>query len=106
MGETASLRAKLEQFLRRVEKDFPVNRLILFGSRARGRAKAHSDVDLLVVSPGFRPLDFVGRGARMYDYWDLDIPVDFLCYTPEEFRSLRRRLTLVREAVENGVELK
>jgi predicted nucleotidyltransferase len=105
-GQRVSLRAKLRKFRARVERDFPVHRLILFGSRARGRAKPHSDVDLLVVSPSFRGLDSVERGARMYGYWDLDYPVDFLCYSPEEFRRLRRRITLVREAAENGTELK
>ncbi len=89
-----------------MEKDFRIRRLILFGSRARGTARRHSDVDLIVVSPGFHGLDGVERDARMYDYWDADYPVDFLCYTPEEFNRLRRRITLVREAAETGVSLR
>ena len=34
---------------------------------------------------------------------DLPYAVDFLCYTPEEFRQLSRRVTLVREAIQEGV---
>ena len=33
----------------------PVRRIILFGSRARGDARADSDFDLLVVLPGIAP---------------------------------------------------
>lgn len=39
----------------------------------------------------------------MYDYWDLRYPVDFLCYTPEEFKKLSKQITTVREAVKEGV---
>ena len=41
----------------------------------------------------------------MYDYWSLKYPVDFLCYTPEEFNKLKKQITIVREAVENGIEI-
>jgi len=42
----------------------------------------------------------------MYDYWELDLPVDFLCYTPKEFDKLKNKITIVKEAVENGIEIK
>ncbi len=106
MGNNADLTTGLKRFLEHVDRDFPVRRLILFGSRARGNARRFSDVDLIVVSPRFRKLNSIERGARMYDYWDMDYPVDFLCYTPEEFRRMKDRPTLVREAVEHGVALR
>jgi len=106
MGKRTALSAGLQRFLDQVDGDFPVSRMILFGSRARGKARRFSDVDLIVVSPRFRRLSSIERGARMYDYWDLDYPADFLCYTPEEFDRLKARPTLVREAVEHGVALR
>jgi predicted nucleotidyltransferase len=48
----------VEEFKRRVERQFPgeLIRLVVFGSRVRGEATAESDLDLLVVtrSEGWR----------------------------------------------------
>lgn len=79
--------------------------MIFFGSRISGKAAKGSDIDLLIVSPKFRGLDFIERGSKMYDYWNLKYPVDFLCYTPEEFKTLSRRVTIVKEAVESGADI-
>lgn len=38
-------------------------------------------------------------------YWDLNYPVDFLGYTPEEFNKLRKRIIIVKHAVEEGIEI-
>ena len=89
-----------------VNKEMPIKKMILFGSRANGKAKKGSDVDLLIVSKKFENLDFFERGAKMYDYWDLKYPVDFICYTPKEFDRLKKMVTIVREAVRNGIVVK
>ena len=41
--------AQIRALSRRIATQFNPDRIILFGSRARGRAHADSDVDLLVV---------------------------------------------------------
>jgi len=105
MGGKKSIKEKLKAFKEKVNKDMPVKKMILFGSRAQGKTGRDRDIDLIVVSPEFRKLDFFRRGARMYDYWDLRYPVDFLCYTPEEFKKLSKMITIVREAVKTGIEI-
>ena len=97
---------KLKEFKMKLNIDIPTDRVILFGSRANGRPNRWSDFDLIIVSPKFKKLNFFKRGAKMYDYWNLDYPVDFLCYTPEEFNKLRKQITIVKEAVERGIEIK
>ena len=79
--------------------------MILFGSRAKGKTGKDRDIDLIVVSSRFKRLDFFERGAKMYNYWNLDYPVDFLCYTPEEFKRLREHITIVSEALKEGIEI-
>jgi len=96
---------KLTDFKKRVNKDIPLKKMIFFGSRATGKPHRYSDIDLIIVSPAFRKLDFFKRGAKMYDYWDLRIPVDFLCYSPEEFKKLRKQTTIISEAIKEGIEL-
>ena len=76
----------------------------LFGSRARGEADAHSDVDLIVVAPSSRP--FVER-FRDYEALLLGAPigVDLLVDTPEEFARERRLNRFVRHALREAKRL-
>ena len=74
---------------RRIATQFNPDRIILFGSRARGRAHADSDVDLLVV------MRCNGSGARkaveIINHVEPEFAVDLLVRTP---REIRRRLAL------------
>jgi predicted nucleotidyltransferase len=45
----AELNAELERILNRLKKDLSVRKVLQFGSLARGDARDHSDVDLIVV---------------------------------------------------------
>jgi predicted nucleotidyltransferase len=80
--------------------------MFLFGSRAWGKPHQDSDIDLIIVSPTFRKKKPLARGLNLYDHWSLDYPVDFLCYTPEEFEKLKKKITIVKEAVERGIEIR
>lgn len=93
------------EFKSKVNKEVPDVSLIFFGSRARGKFHKDSDVDLIVVSKKFRKLNFFKRGKFMYKFWDYDLPVDFLCYTPEEFNKLKKEVSIVSEALREGIEV-
>jgi predicted nucleotidyltransferase len=63
-------------------------RIILFGSRARGEADAWSDYDLVVIKRTTR--SFVERLQDMVPYLvQFKYPADILVYTPEEFARMR-----------------
>jgi predicted nucleotidyltransferase len=79
--------------------------MILFGSRARGNSTRWSDFDLVIVSSYFEGMSTFHRSVGFRKYWDLDYPVDFLCYTPTEFQRLKNQVSIVREAIENGIEI-
>jgi len=68
-------------------------------------AKRWSDFDLMIISKNFRGKKFRYRSLGFYQYWNSDYPVDFLCYTPEEFNRLKKQVTIVREAVKRGIEI-
>ncbi len=58
-------------------------RIILFGSRARGDYKPDSDVDLLIIGDSDLPRH--RRTVPAYDaLWGLGIPKDIIWYTPAE----------------------
>ncbi len=68
----------------RIAQRFKPERIILFGSHARGDAGADSDVDLLVVMPvkGSIREKQIEIGAALSDYgWPLDVVVT----TPDQF---------------------
>ena len=105
MDRKRALINQLKKFRVRTSKQIPISKMIFFGSRANGKPYRYSDVDLVVVSGKFRDLRFRRRATKMYDFWDINLPVDFLCYTPEEFKKLSKQITIVREAVKNGIEI-
>lgn len=82
-----------------------IERAILFGSRARGDALAHSDYDLLIVSPDFGGQPFYARAAPLLLLWDRPQDLELLCYTPEEFEAKRRGLNIAATAASEGVDL-
>jgi len=95
----------LTRFGRKVARQFAIEKMILFGSRARERPRPDSDVDLIVVGRRFRRKNPIDRAGPLHLAWDLGLPVDFLCYTPEEFEELSRRPSIVREALREGIRV-
>ena len=105
MGRKDVIMEGLQAFKIGIDKDFPVKKMIFFGSRVRGEENEDSDIDLIIVSDEFKSLNFIKRAAKMYDCWDMDYPVDFLCFTPEEFEKKIKGVTIVSEAVKEGIEI-
>src|SRR3989304_3257423 len=103
MGRKTDLKKELQSFKKEISKRMPIECMLFFGSRAKGTAKKYSDVDLLIVSKKFQRKKFHRRSVELYDYWKLDYPVDFLCYTPEEFNKKKKMITIVRQAVKEGI---
>ena len=97
--------ARLIQQLKEFKQRNKISKLYLFGSAASGKTRKSSDVDLLVVAKRFRGKGLLERAPGLYMDWNLDYPVDFLCYAPEEFNKLRTQITIVKEAVEKGIEI-
>jgi hypothetical protein len=106
MGRREYLIKQLNKFISKLNSEFKIQNTIFFGSRTREKSKRESDIDLIIVSKDFKKMNFIERAARMYDFWDMDYPVDFLCYTPEEFNKLKRRVSIVRQALNEGIVLK
>ena len=105
MSTKKNIVKNLTQFKKDLNKKISVSKIIFFGSHATGKPKKDSDVDLLIVSKDFKQKNFRERPLGFYQYWNLNYPVDFLCYTTEEFKKLKSQISIVREPVEHGVEI-
>ncbi|MFQ5531368.1 MAG: nucleotidyltransferase domain-containing protein, partial [Candidatus Nanoarchaeia archaeon] len=90
MGQKEYLVKNLKKFIKDLGRDIKVSKVILFGSRAKKNFKEESDVDLIIVSDDFKEKNFFERASKMYDYWEINLPVDILCYTNMEFYRLKK----------------
>ena len=95
----------VHDFARCLHDEIGAKKVILFGSRARGDWLHESDYDFVVVSPRFEGIPFYSRPVDLYQYWTGHPGVELLCYTPDEFERKRRQISIVREAVREGIEL-
>ncbi|MFH0963181.1 MAG: nucleotidyltransferase domain-containing protein [Planctomycetota bacterium] len=72
----------------RIRRAVKPDRLILFGSRARGDATSGSDYDLLIIAPSDLPR--WRRAVALYRLLaGLGVPKDILWWTPEEVEEWR-----------------
>lgn len=82
------------EVVRRLVQALDPDRIILFGSRARGEHKPDSDLDLLIVKASDEPPH--RRDARAYRAVGVvGIPKDLLWYTPEEVQVWSRAVNHV-----------
>ncbi len=97
-----------EVYINVTKEKYEIKQMILFGSQARGDTRIDSDVDLILVSPIFSNKNNQYE-SRLYQEWHirykLGIPVDFLCYSPKEFDKLKNRISIVSQAIKEGIEI-
>jgi len=92
---------RIEEFGRRIGREFGAERVILFGSYARGPVSEDSDVDLLVIAP------FKGRSVDKSVEIRMKLrpafPMDLLVRTPEKVRQrIEMGDDFIREILEEG----
>lgn len=101
MTGTETIRT-LDDIIERIVVRFSPDRIILFGSYARGESTADSDFDLLIVMPV--------EGSRRNKANEIDlaladrtVPIDVIVVTPEQFEQQKNMIgTIVLEAVREG----
>ena len=80
-------------------------RIILFGSAARGEAGPDSDLDLLVVKSGVthpRRLE----GEIYVNMFGVGVSVDIVVVAPEDLEAFRQKVgSIIRPALRDGREI-
>ena len=78
--------ALLEEIAARIVRQFRPEKILVFGSHARGDAGPDSDLDLVVLMHTNKP--FWQRAIEVDSiFGPRNWPMDLLVYTPEEFAS-------------------
>ena len=88
-----------------LSRKYNIDKMLLFGSRARGDWLYNSDVDLLVISKDFEGEKYVNRSADILAYWDEAIDLEVICYTPHEFEKKKNQIGIVSQAAKEGIAL-
>jgi uncharacterized protein len=77
---------EVESITTQIIEKYKPDRIILFGSAARGKIGKDSDVDLLIIKAN-TPEYGADRIRELSKMIDRNIPVDLLIYRPEEFKK-------------------
>ena len=101
--------AQVSDFARRIGEAARAQRVVLFGSAARGDMKKDSDLDFLVILPDSMPEDEAGtawnRAFRSVDEMEAP-PMDILvCYEYQARRLRDSPYGPIKFALDEGVEL-
>lgn len=95
----------LEDIIQRIVRIANPERILLFGSAARGEMGPDSDLDLLVIKRGL----FKRRALAQEIYMNLfgaGIPVDIIIATPDEVENYRDKVgSIIPIALSEGREI-
>ncbi|MGQ9626367.1 MAG: nucleotidyltransferase domain-containing protein [Anaerolineae bacterium] len=82
MGEEGKLARVIEAL-----KEYDPERIILFGSQARGEEDSYSDLDLVLIKETQER--FLDRLEKVFELVQPDFALDVLVYTPEEWDRMK-----------------
>jgi len=91
------LNRELKRYIRLLTKHGSPEKLILFGTLARGELHEWSDIDLVVVEE--TDLPFYQRLRKIRELIQPQVGLDIVVYTPEEFDQLQANSTFFREEI-------
>jgi predicted nucleotidyltransferase len=96
------LRSELDRIKNEL-KMLGAQRIVQFGSSARGEAGLDSDLDLIVVMDGKE--SFPDRIAALYKILKPRVALDLLVYTPAEFEEMKENNFFIRNVLREGITL-
>ncbi len=106
LGEGPGLKVPfLDEIVRRIVQVAAPDRIILFGSAARGQVGPDSDLDMLVVKSGVPHRRRLAR--QIYRaLFGIPVPVDIIVVTPEDVRAFQGKVgTIIDPALREGREV-
>jgi len=93
-----------EKFIKLIKSNnISIEKIILFGSYAKGNAGKWSDIDIAIVSPEFSGIPFYDRKMLNPFILKVDTRIEPHPFKPEDFTEDNG---FVSEILKNGVEVK
>ncbi len=92
------------RYREKIEKSgIPVERMILFGSYARGKARTDSDIDICVVSPKLGKDEMAEIGELNFLHWKLDNRIEAHPVSSKDYKSVAT--PFISEIKKYGIEI-
>jgi Nucleotidyltransferase domain len=98
----------LHRFAQALREHEGAERVLLFGSRARGQQHAASDYDVIIISPRYADIPLLRRGQGLRALWYAvggDGPMELVCVSPTEFAADLRQPSLLQAVLPEAVDL-
>lgn len=87
-------------------KRYNPEKIILYGSLARGDFDKNSDIDILVIKKNIKKNRMIERMRQLNKYLKFGLPVETVIFTPEEIRNrLRQNDFFLADALREGKTL-
>lgn len=95
----------LKKISERLKKEYNAQKVILYGSYARGEETEDSDIDLLMIAPtNERRFERIVKVYRLLDDFSY-MPISPIVYTPEEVEQRKNNDAFIQTIFEEGIEL-
>lgn len=96
------VRAQVEELARRIAREYDPEKIILFGSLARGDDHELSDIDMVVIKKTEKR--FLERIDDVLLLNDTEMCLECFVYTPEEFaKMIEEENPFIEDVLESGV---
>jgi len=93
---------KLIEIINKISSNYNPEKIILFGSYAKGNSGEASDIDLFIIKESILPRYKRGLEVRRLLYGSM-IPIDLLVYTPKEIELQKdKKYSFVYEVLNTG----
>jgi len=97
----------IKEYVDNLSREIQIDKIVFFGSGARGKLRENSDLDYIVISNDFKKMGFMKR-LQLLSHSRIGlsrkVPMDILGYTQEEFKTMAKQNVsiLLSEAKREG----
>ena len=96
----------IKKYVHRLNEVIKVEKLIVFGSRARGDFMEDSDLDLIIISEDFKGKSYLERARLLDDAWrkisTAHLKIEAFGYTEEEYEEAKKSSPFVQNLITDG----
>ena len=93
----------IRQYIEIIKNDVSVEKVILYGSYAKGNYDENSDIDLALIIAGYNENDFISMGAFLLDKsFVLKVDLQPFPFSIEEYNNPKG---IMEEILNTGIEL-
>ena len=96
----------ISKYIESLSKKISLEKVIIFGSTARGNRLEESDIDIIVVSNDFKNMPLNERFRIVYTSWPPNIDADIIPLTEKELEKALKKSIVLKDARKYWIEIK